>query len=180
MHHFKPKCKIISPFYRRNMKLSQLVNIKDNGQITYRISAVKHGRIIDAPGRGNNNTHVLAALIYFFICSVSKAIAVSLHKIQLLLKLVRIPNIVTVKKRNIVAVCHIHSSVACRGGAEVSVGFKQTYSVVVLCHNAHCVNRTVRGFVIGNNKLPVAVGLTLHGSYALDYVIRTVIRRHYY
>ena len=162
------------------MKLSQLVNIKDNGQITYRISAVKHGRIIDAFGCRNNNAHIFSELIYFFICSVSKAIAVSLHKIQLLLKLVRIPNIVTVKKRNIVAVCHIHSSVACCGGTEVSVGFKQTYSVVTLCHNAHYVYRTVRGFVVGNNEFPVAVGLILHGSYALDYVIRTVICRHYY
>ena len=180
MHYLEPECKIVTPFYIGNLKFSELIRIVDNGRIAYRISAVKHGRIIDAPGRGNNNTHVLAALIYFFICSVSKAIAVSLHKFQLLLKLVRIPNIVTVKKRNIVAVCHIHSSVACRGGTEVSVGFKQTYSVVVLCHNAHYVNRTVRGFVIGNDKLPVTVGLTLHGSYALDYVIRTVIRRHYY
>ena len=110
---------------------------------------------------------MLAALVYFFIRGVCKIIFHLLHEAYLTAQLVRIPNIVTVKERNIVAVCHIHSSVARRRGTEIDIGFKQVYSVVVCCHTAHRINCTVRGIVIGNDKLPVTIRLILYGFYAL-------------
>ena len=179
MHHFQPKSKIIAFFYIRNIKLSKLCCVVDHSQIAYRVTAIKHRRIIHTLRCRNNNPHFLAAFVYFFICSICKTISRLLHKAYLLSQLVREPDIVTVKECDIITLRRIYRSVARRRRAEIDIGFKQMYSVVVCCHTAHRVDRTVRRIVIGNDKLPILVGLILHGSYALCYVIHAIIRRHY-
>ena len=110
---------------------------------------------------------MLAALVYFFIRGVCKIISHLLHEAYLTAQLVRIPDIVAVKECDIIALRRIYRPVARRRGTEIDIGFKQVYSVVVCCHTAHRINRTVRGIVIGNDKLPVTVRLILYGFYAL-------------
>ena len=122
---------------------------------------------------------MLAALVYFFIRGVCKIISHLLHEAYLTAQLVRIPDIVAVKKCDIIALRRIYRPVARRCGTEIDIGFKQVYSVVVCCHTAHRINCTVRGIVIGNDKLPVTVRLILYGFYALCDIVRAVIRRHY-
>ena len=120
---------------------------------------------------------MLAALVYFFIRGVCKIISHLLHEAYLTAQLVRKPDIVAVKECDIITLRRIYRSVARRRRAEIDIGFKQMYSVVICCHTAHRIDRTVRRIVIGNDELPILVGLILHGSYALCYVIHAIIRR---